>query len=96
MPDPVILDASRTFLDTGVIGAAAIFLMVALWWSVRQWLKSMSALEAEKDARLADAKEYAKEGEAMRNAMTSAAVAMKENTTTMQAVLEVVRDRGRA
>ena len=86
LPDQAVVDASRQFLDYGVIGSVVIFLITALWWVVRQWMAAIKDLHAEKDARRADAEKRAEDGEAMRSAVTA-------NTAAMKAVLDNLRDR---
>lgn len=80
MPDAVILDASKTIIDASVIGSILILTLAAFAWTVRQWMKSTRELYDEKDARIEEAKEYAKLAESMRTAMAA-------NTTAIQAVL---------
>jgi len=89
MPDASLVDASSAFINADpILGSVVVVLMVVTAWVARQWLAALKSVDAEKDARLADAKEYAASGEAMRNAMQS-------NTSAIQSILEVVRDRGR-
>lgn len=80
MPDATIIDASKQIIDFGIIGSVLILVIAAASWVVRQWMKTLRELYAEKDARLRDAKEHASLAESMRNAMAA-------NTTAIQAVL---------
>lgn len=88
MPDATVVEAGRSLVDASpVVGAFLVLVMAALVWVVYQWLATLKALDAEKDARLDDAKAYAKDGEATRNAMAA-------NTSAIQSILAVVKDRG--
>ena len=93
MPDAAILDASGKFLDVGVIGAACIFLMVALAWVVRQWQAEQKAHQVTRDQRVEDLKEQMADRIAMRDAMSSTAAALNQNTATMNAIIDLVRER---
>lgn len=80
MPEVSVVEASRTIIGEGVIGAMLILTLSALVFAVRQWIKTLRELYDEKDARLKDWKEHATLAESMRNAMAA-------NTTAIQAVL---------
>lgn len=80
MPDAALLDASKTLIGEGVIGAMLVLSLAGLAFAVRQWMKTLRELYDEKDARLRDSKEYATLAESLRNAMAA-------NTTAIQAVL---------
>lgn len=80
MPEISVVEASRTLIGEGVIGAMLILSLAGLAFTVRQWMKTLRELYDEKDARLRDSREYATLAETMRNAMTA-------NTTAIQAVL---------
>lgn len=80
MPDAALLDASKTLVGEGVIGAMLVLVLGGLVFAVRQWIKTLRELYDEKDARLKDTKEYAALAESLRNAMVA-------NTTAIQAML---------
>jgi len=85
--DPtVVTDASTRIMDVGLVGVFLIGVLGTCGWITKQWLGTMKLLDAEKDARLADAKEYAAAGEAARSAMQA-------NTAAIQSILEAFRDR---
>jgi len=92
VPDAIAVEAGKTFLDLGIAGAVIIVLIGFLGWTVKQWQNERKEyakkLDEEKDARLADAKEFAMLGETTRNAIAA-------NTTAIQAMLEAFKDRKR-
>lgn len=93
MPDATVVEAGRSILDVGVIGAVCIFLMAALAWTVKQWMNERIGHMATKDARLEDAKEFAAVGETMRAAMQANTVAMQAITESNKTVLDMLKDR---
>jgi len=88
VPDDAFLGASQKILDVGVIGAVCILLMIALAYIVRRYNAEQEAHQKTRDSWLADVKEYANIGESVRNQMQA-------NTSAMQSVLEIVKERTR-
>lgn len=89
MPESSIAGAAQAILqsrDAALLGAALILVLAVLVWITKQWLSSMKACDTAKEARLADAKEYAQSGESIRNAMQA-------NTEAIRAVLDLLRDQ---
>lgn len=81
--------ALSSITDTGIVGAFTVLIIAAWIWTIRQWLKAQTALEAEKTGRLEDAKEYAKSGEALRATMTAL-------EGTVRTAMEIIRERVRS
>lgn len=46
MPEQTIVDASKSILDVGVIGAVLIIVLGAFTWAVRTWRSDMQKMEA--------------------------------------------------
>jgi len=88
MPDDALLGASQKILDVGVIGAVCILLLLGIAYAVRRYNAEQEAHQKTRDAWLADVKEYANIGESVRNQMQA-------NTSAMQSVLEIVKERNR-
>ena len=91
MPDGSVLEASRTLIDFGVVGAMFVLTLAALIFCVKQWIERTRELNAEKDKRLDDAKFYMAESSANREAMTGVKQALDSNTTVMQTTLSLLR-----
>jgi len=82
-------EALSKISDTGVVGAFCVLIIIVLVWTARQWQRTQKALDAEKDGRLQDAKEYGKSGEALRATMTALEGTVKTAT-------EIIRERIRS
>ncbi len=84
MPDGSVLEASRTLIDFGVVGAMFVLTLAALVFCVKQWIERTRELNAEKDKRLDDAKFYMQESSTHRQAIEA-------NTTAIRTVLDFVK-----
>lgn len=84
MPDGALVEASKQLIDVGMVGTMLVFVLAAFAWVVRQWMKTLQELYAEKDARLRDVKETAALSESLRNAMAA-------NTAAIQTMLGLLK-----
>lgn len=84
MPDAVLIDASKQFIDVGIVGAVLVFTIAALIYAVKQWMAATREINAEKDRRIEDVKHYSAESAANR-------ATIEANTTAIKTALEFVR-----
>lgn len=96
LPDAAILDASKTIIDVGVIGAALILTICALIWTMRQWLAALKRIDALRLEQLTDAKSQAALGVEMKHSMEDSIAALQANTSAVQTLIQVSQNRGRA
>ncbi len=93
MPDATIVEASKSFLDFGVIGALCIILMGVIVYQARTHKAEMTeereAHQKTRENQLADLRNYATIGESVRDQMKTLTVAFEQ-------AVEIIKDRGRS
>lgn len=89
-PDTVVTEASRTFLDYGLLGAVTLLLMAVLVWRERTYRADLKeereAHQKTRDQHLADLKQYATIGESVRDQIKS----MRD---VVQAAIDILRQQ---
>lgn len=88
MPDQTIVDASKTFIDTGVIGSALVLVIGALCFVVHRLLKTQDAMLALSEKRVEDGRDFVE-------ASMEFKAAIQANTEAMKTALDFMRDRTR-
>ncbi len=93
--DDSLIDANKTLIEAGPIGAVCVLLIAGIIFLTRQWMKTTAAVLAEKQARLDDQKDQISLGIELKNVLLANTQAAQANTVAVQQLVEASRNWGR-